>query len=132
MPPWLRIALAIATGFILWFAVATVGNLAIRWLLPGYAEVEKAMTFSLAMLAARLAVGGVASLAAGALCVVAGGGARAAVYLLAVLLLVLFVPVHVGLWARFPMWYHVIFLGTLVPLVVLGARLRGPRAVRAA
>src|SRR5436190_462968 len=66
MPPWLRVALATATGFVVWFAVATVGNLALRWLLPGYAEVEKAMNFSLVMLTARLAVGAVASLAAGA------------------------------------------------------------------
>ena len=132
MPPWLRVALAIAAGFVVWFAVATVGNLAIRWLLPGYAEVEKAMNFSLAMLTARLVVGAVASLAAGAACVVIGRSARAAIYLFALLLLALFVPVHVGLWAKFPLWYHIVFLGSLVPLVVLGARLPSPRGISAA
>jgi len=132
MPPWLRVALATATGFVVWFAVATVGNLALRWLLPGYAEVEKAMNFSLVMLTARLAVGAVASLAAGAACVIIGRGARAAIYLFALLLLALFVPVHVELWARFPVWYHIVFLGSLVPLVVLGARVPSPRGVSAA
>jgi hypothetical protein len=34
----------------------------------------------------------------------------------------LFVPVHVGLWATFPVWYHLLFLGSLVPLVLAGAR----------
>lgn len=132
MPSWLRVVLAIVTGFVVWFAVATVGNFAIRWLLPGYAEVEQAMTFSLGMLSARLVLGAVASLAAGAACVAIGRSVRSAVYAFALLLLALFVPVHVGLWAKFPMWYHIVFLGTLVPLVILGAELLGSRSVSAA
>ena len=127
MPNWLRVLLAIAAGFVVWFAVATLGNFAIRWLLPGYSEVEKAMNFSLGMLVARLVLGAVASLASGAACIVIAGGARVAMYSFALLLLALFVPVHVGLWARFPVWYHILFLGSLVPLVVLGARLPGFR-----
>jgi hypothetical protein len=132
MPNWFRIVLAITAGFVVWFAVATLGNFAIRWLLPGYSEVEKAMEFSLGMLCARLLLGAVASLTAGAACVAIGRNARAAIYLLALLLLALFVPVHVGLWAKFPVWYHIVFLGSLVPLVVLGARLPGVRGASAA
>src|SRR6516165_4032371 len=123
MPSWLRVLLAVAAGFIVWFAVATVGNLAIRSLLAGYAEVEKTMDFSLVMQVARLVLGGVASLVAGAACAAIGRSARVAVYLLGALLLVLFVPVHVNLWAKFPVWYHLVFLCSLVPLVILGARL---------
>jgi hypothetical protein len=43
--------------------------------------------------------------------------------LLGVTLLVGFIPVHVRLWSLFPFWYHLVFLATLVPLVVLGSRL---------
>ena len=132
MPNWLRVVLAIAAGFVVWFAVATVGNFAIRWLLPGYSEVEKAMEFSSSMLFARLLLGAIASLAAGAACIAIDRNARVAIYLFALLLLALFVPVHVGLWAKFPMWYHIVFLGSLVPLVVLGARLPGLRSASAA
>ena len=132
MPNWLRVALAIAAGFVVWFAVATLGNFAIRWLLPGYTEVEKAMQFSSGMLIARLVLGAVASLAAGAACVVIGRSARVAIYLFAVLLLALFVPVHMNLWPKFPVWYHIVFLGSLIPMVVLGARLRASRGVSAA
>ncbi|HUH93066.1 MAG TPA: hypothetical protein VL742_07960 [Casimicrobiaceae bacterium] len=132
MPTWLRVVLAVTAGFLVWFTVATVGNLAIRWLIPGYADVEKAMDFSLDMLIARLVLGAIASLAAGAACVAIGRGARVAVYLFAVLLLALFVPVHANLWARFPAWYHIVFLGSLIPLVIVGARLPGSRGVRAA
>jgi hypothetical protein len=126
MPNWLRVVLAIAAGFVVWFAVATVGNMAIRWFLPGYVEVEKAMDFSLGMLVARLLLGAVSSLASGAACVVIGPSTRVAVYLFSLLLLVLFVPVHVNLWGKFPLWYHIVFLGSLIPLVLLGARLYFP------
>src|SRR5947207_13142937 len=97
MPTWLRVTLAIAAGYAVWFTVATVGNLAIRWVLPGYAEVEKAMNFSFAMLIARLVVGAVASLAAGVACIAIGRSGRAGVYLVALLLLAVCVPVHAGL-----------------------------------
>ena len=125
MSNWLRVVLAIAAGFIVWFVVATVGNMAIRWFLPGYAQVERAMEFSLGMLLARLALGAAASLAAGAACVAIGRSSRVAVYLFSILLLALFIPVHVNLWAKFPLWYHTVFLGALIPLVILGARLPG-------
>ena len=130
LPNWLRVVLAIVGGFIAWFAVATVGNIVIRWLLPDYAQVEKAMDFSLVMLLARLVLGAVASLAAGAACVAVGRSSRLAVYLFSTLLLALFIPVHVNLWAKFPLWYHAIFLGSLIPFVVLGARLFGLSARR--
>jgi hypothetical protein len=34
-----------------------------------------------------------------------------------------FIPEHIQLWAKFPVWYHLIFLGTLLPLVALGGAL---------
>lgn len=132
MPNWLRVVLAIIAGFVVWFAVATVGNMAIRWLFPGYVEVERAMNFSLGMLVARLLLGAVASLAAGAACVVIGPSTRVAVYLFSPLLLAMFVPVHVNLWSKFPVWYHIVFLGSLIPLVVLGARLLRSQRISAA
>ena len=132
MPNWLRVVLAIVAGFVVWFAAATVGNFGIRWLVPGYSEVEKTMDFSSGMLFARLVLGAVASIAAGAACIAVARNARAAIYLFAVLLLALFVPVHVGLWAKFPVWYHIVFLGSLAPLVVVGANLLRARGASAA
>ncbi len=132
MPTWLRAVLAIAAGFIVWFAAATVGNLLIRSLVPGYAEVEKAMNFSLAMLVARLVLGAGASIVAGAACAAVTPRTRWPVYVFALVLLALFVPVHVSLWDKFPIWYHIVFLGSLSPLVMLGQKLPGPRGTGAA
>jgi hypothetical protein len=127
MPNWLRAVLAIATAFVTWFAVATIGNFAIRLLLPGYSDVEKAMDFSLAMQLARLVLGAASSIAAGVVCAAVAPRTRWPKYAFAFLLLALFVPVHASLWAKFPIWYHVVFLGSLVPLVLLGTKLFGSR-----
>ena len=44
-----------------------------------------------------------------------------------VLLLVAFIPQHVMLWDKFPLWYHLTFLLSLVPLTYLGSRIVPPR-----
>lgn len=131
MPSWLRLLLAVVGGLAAWIVVATLGNIVVRWLLPGYTAVETSMAFTLPMLVSRLGVGATASLAAGAAGTAVARHARPVVFLLSAVLLILFVPVHAGLWSRFPLWYHLAFLGSLVPLVALGARLGAARGVRA-
>jgi hypothetical protein len=49
---------------------------------------------------------------------------------LGILLIALFIPVHYSLWDRFPIWYHLTFLVSLLPLAILGARLRPRRGTR--
>jgi len=68
---------------------------------------------------------------AGAACAAIGRAARLPVYVLALLLVALFIPVHSSLWSKFPIWYHLFFLGTLAPLVILGGRLIRPADSRA-
>jgi hypothetical protein len=36
------------------------------------------------------------------------------------ILLVAFIPQHIALWNSFPVWYHLTFLLSLVPLTYLG------------
>ena len=130
MPRWLRSVLAVAVGCVVWFAVATMGNWAMRSFVPGYADVEKTMNFSLTMLLLRLVLGAAASLVAGMVSAAIAPRAQFPIYALALILVALFVPVHLGLWDTFPVWYHVLFLGTLVPLVMLGAWLLNTRGTR--
>jgi hypothetical protein len=40
---------------------------------------------------------------------------------LVALLLVFFVPIHAMLWDKFPAWYHLVFLASLVGFTWLGA-----------
>jgi hypothetical protein len=37
-----------------------------------------------------------------------------------VVLLLFFIPDHVNLWDKFPLWYHLWFLLSLVPLTYVG------------
>jgi hypothetical protein len=113
----------IVAGLIVWFVVATIVNLLFRALWPGYAEAEIAMKFTLAMMIARLLLGALSCLCAGFVLAWMTKGHGAAVRILGGLLTVLFIPVHYGLWAKFPLWYHAIFLLSLLPLTLLGSRL---------
>ena len=109
-----RTAGGVLGGFVLWWVVATIVDIAVRLSWPDYAAVEKAMTFTLGMQVARLANGAVSSLAAGFATAWISRRKPIATGLLVILLLALFIPVHISLWAKFPAWYHLIFFASLL------------------
>jgi hypothetical protein len=117
-----RKILAAVAGFAAWFVVATVLDRALRLAWPRYAEVLPSLSFSLGMLVARLVEGAASTIAAGAVAAWIARRDRAAAVATGALLLLLFVPTHAMLWNRFPVWYHLVFLGSLLPLTLLGAR----------
>ena len=118
---WRAIA-GIIAGLVAWVVVVTVLNFGLRAWLPGYVQAEPAMQFTLGMKIARLSIGALSSIAAGAL-VRTITRANMAPWIVGLVLLALFVPDHVHIWNKFPVWYHLTFLITLAPLVALGARL---------
>jgi len=122
-----RAILAFLAGLATWLLVVSVLDRGLRIALAGYAVAEPKMTFTLGMMAARLAIAAVTSVIAGA---VAGWispmGVRVA-WVMGAILLAVFLPEHARLWNAFPVWYHLTFLVTLVPLVVLGSWLTRTR-----
>ena len=86
------------------------------------------MAFTQPMMLARLVLGAVSSLCAGYVAAWTAGAGRQGAKVLAVVLLVVFIPMHVALWAKFPAWYHVVFLVSLAVLTIAGGRLRGLQA----
>ena len=112
---------SVLAGLVAWICVATAVNFALRVSWPAYAAVEKLMAFTLGMQVARLLTGAFASLCAGFVAAVIAKGSGTPVRVLAVVLLLLFVPVHYALWDRFPVWYHIVFLASLMPLTLIGA-----------
>ena len=86
------------------------------------------MSFTLAMLLGRLALGALSSLCAGFMAAWIAKRNGTSVKVLAALLLAVFVPVHYALWDRFPVWYHVAFLLSLLVVPVLGATRYSARA----
>jgi hypothetical protein len=108
--------------------IATIGNIVMRLAWPGYSEVEKAMAFTPAMMLARLLLGALASVGARIVGAWITKGNGPAIVVLAIVLLAIFIPVHYGLWDRFPFWYHITFLLSLVVITPLGGMLFRSRA----
>ena len=113
-----------------WFTAATAGNLLLRAALPGYSQVELAMAFTLPMQLGRLAVALASSLCAGAVCAWIARPGSSAVKVAAAVMLALFLPVHYMLRDKFPVWYHLFFLVSLVPAILAGAALERGLTVR--
>jgi len=114
---------AVIAALVTWFLVATVLNLALRTWWPHYHEAEIAFNFTLAMKLTRLVLGAISTLSAGFVAAWIGKGRMSAVTLTGIVLLALFIPGHYRIWDKFPVWYHLTFLVSLLPLTLLGAAL---------
>ena len=114
--------LGVIAGLLTFVAVVAVAGIIMRGAWPEYARVADAMTFTLPMMIARLAIGALATIGAGL--VTAAIAKRSTLVRLApgLLLLVAFIPQHIMLWEKFPVWYHLTFLLSLVPLTYVGGR----------
>ena len=95
---------------------------------PGYHAAEATLDFTLSMKIARLVMAAATSISAGAVVGLIEPSRRWAGWLVGLIILAMFVPVHIGLWSKFPVWYHLSFLVPLAPLVALGASLTCNRA----
>ena len=113
--------IGVLAGLVLWVAVAMAAGLVLRATWPAYVTAAPMMNFTLAMKVARLSIGALATVATGW---VVGIITRSSTSVLVagVLLLIAFIPQHIALWDKFPIWYHLTFLVSLVPLAYSGGR----------
>jgi len=118
-----RTILGVVIGLVAWILVVTLLDIVLRLSIPGYASVEHALTFTLTMEIARLSIAAVTSLIAGAIVRLIAPSSSVAPWIVGLILLAFFVPTHIQIGTRLPLWYHLTFLLTLAPLVALGARL---------
>ncbi|HLY54824.1 MAG TPA: hypothetical protein VKS60_04665 [Stellaceae bacterium] len=117
-----RVILGVIGGLVAWTLIVTVLDIGLRHAIPGYAAAEPTMDFTLAMMIARLAMAVVTSLLAGLAVRTIAPASRWAPWIAGLIAVSLFLPAHVHFWPLFPIWYHLFFLGTLAPLMALGAR----------
>jgi hypothetical protein len=115
-----RAVLGVVAGLAAWWLCLIVAGLVMRATWPAYVAVADAMTFTLPMMLARLAIGAVATLAAGWVTTAIAPRSTLVRLMPGLILLVLFIPQHISLWNSFPVWYHLTFLLSLVPLTYLG------------
>jgi hypothetical protein len=118
-----RSILACLAGLLTWIVVVTVINRVLRLSLPNYTAAEQTLQFTLGMKWARLLMAIVTSLAAGAATRWISPSSRWAPLIVGSVVLAMFVPLHVAIWSKFPVWYHLTFLLTIIPAVLVGALL---------
>jgi hypothetical protein len=114
---------ALIAALVVWFVVATIIDRTVRAAWPAYAVAEPLLIFTLPMKIYRLTLGAVSTVVA-AVAARRMSVARWLPWALGCALILLFLPEHYKIWSRLPAWYHLTFLGYLIPLALLGARLR--------
>jgi len=117
---------AVIAALVVWFVVATVVHRLMCVLWSAYAVATPLLSFTLPMKVARLALGAVCTLLAAAIAQRLSA-ARWVPMAVGCALVLLFVPGHYMIWHRLPVWYHLTFLCSLIPLALLGARLPNAR-----
>lgn len=118
-----RSILACLAGLLTWVVVVSVINRLLRLSLPNYSAAEHTLQFTLGMKWARLLMAVVTSVAAGAVTSWISRSTRWAPLIVGSVLLAIFLPVHIAIWSKFPAWYHLTFLLTIIPAVLTGALL---------
>jgi hypothetical protein len=118
-----RSILACFAGLLAWAVVVTVINRGLRLSLPNYTAAEHTLQFTLAMKWARLLMAIVTSLVAGAVIRWVSPSGRWAPLIVGSVVLAMFAPWHIANWSKFPAWYHLTFLLTIIPAVLVGALL---------
>lgn len=132
----LKIVLGVIVGFVVWSIVWVGGeavlanNASPGWLGAYDAEAEKALTNKTAfqpdstIALIYLVRSIVTSIIAGYMCALVAGEFKRSTMILGVLLLAVGVAVQTMSWAVAPVWYHILFLLLLIPMTILGGRLR--------
>jgi hypothetical protein len=118
-----RSILACLAGLLTWIVVVTVINRVLRLSLPNYTAAEQTLQFTLGMKWARLLMAILTSLVAGAATRWIAPSSRWAPLIVGSVVLAMFVPLHIAIWSKFPVWYHLTFLLTIIPAVLVGALL---------
>ena len=120
----IRSIAAVIAGFVLWSALWLGYNALLTHLAVIPTRLDKPFDDS-GVLAVMLLGSMLFSLAAGYVTAwIARSAANGPVIALGLLLVVVGIFVQLGYWHLLPLWYHLSFLVLLLPLCVLGARLR--------
>jgi hypothetical protein len=124
MTSTLRLIASLVAGCVIAIAVASAGFALLRSVWPEYAAAEPEKAYTLAMLFARLTVGAVCTGAAACVTTLIAGDDGRSAWWLGALFVVVSLPAHLYyVWDDYPVWYHFLYLGYLVPIAVSSARI---------
>ncbi len=120
-----KIILGVIAGFIVWTIIFVGGESMLRAISPSLTAPENAASVdSIGLLTGYLIRSIIASILAGLTSAfVAGENARTPL-ILGVVLLLAGLLVQIGSWSVLPIWYHLTFLILLIPMTILGGKLK--------
>ena len=131
----LTIVLGVVAGFVVWSILWVGSDQVLTLASPGWYGAHQAATeLALAnresfvadntVMLIRLAVAAVATIMSGFLAAFIAGENRRAPLALGVILLIVGIAVQAAFWNVMPIWFHLIFLVLLLPLSILGGKIK--------
>lgn len=120
----LKISLGVIVGFIVWSILWVGFDAILRTVWTSYDESAKAMKFSSLMLLVPLILSAVVSLISGYVAALVAKENTKSPLILGVLLLIVGIFVQIGVWDKIPLWYHLTFWILLIPMTILGGKLK--------
>ena len=120
----LRIIIGVVVGFIVWSILWVGFDAVLRAVWISYDESVKAMTFSSTMLVIPLILSAIVSIISGFVAALISRENSKSSLILGILLLIVGIFVQMSVWDKIPLWYHLTFLILLIPMTILGGKLR--------
>jgi ABC-type microcin C transport system permease subunit YejE len=120
----MKIFIGIATGFLLWTILWLGSEPVIFTMVPEWNHESDPTRVVDAYLVVKLLLSVLFSLISGYVSAVIAKDAMRAPTGLGVLLFLVGLFVQIGVWDSVPVWFHSIFLGLLLPVTIIGGRLR--------
>lgn len=131
----LKIVLGVIAGFVAWSIIWVGSDQALVMASPAWygAHQDRAylalansesFTADNTIMAIRLVISIVATLMSGFLAAFIAGENRRAPLVLGVILLLVGIAVQASAWNVMPVWFHVIFLALLLPMSIVGGKLK--------
>lgn len=130
-----RIILGVIVGFVVWSILwvggdEAFGTLSANWYGPHKLAFEKAafnntpFEADSMILLFKVVHSLIASLISGYVAVLISNENRRTTMVLGVLLLIVGIAVQASVWSLLPIWYHLIFLALLIPMTIVGGKLK--------
>lgn len=130
----LKIVLGVIAGFVAWSIIWVGSDAVLSTAWADYGEHQTRAMLALVnsesfaadntIMAVRLVISIIATLMSGFLAAFIAGENRRAPLALGVILLLVGIAVQFGAWNVMPVWFHVIFLLLLLPMSILGGKLK--------
>ena len=113
---------AVVAGLLIFFLLAFLAGSAALTFWTEYAAAAPDRAYTLPMLLARLTTGAAATVVAGWCASRIAQDHQTTALWLGLVLLAINVPWHIQIWSEYPIWYHLVWLASLIPCTILGGR----------